>query len=242
MEKNYSNLLLKLKRKFIKTVSGLLFFVFLLNYQNAKAQCFYVQSILVDACIDNTACPTGQEGENEMVLIKVGGSALNITYGTTTAAAGLVPTWPTANLFKGWQQPNAATGNIISTLNSTIVSPCGKLVEPTGGVLPANAKVLIITSTAICTNSNPFTNLSETLYVIFQVVGNTGGHFSNANASTPSNPRTLTMAYTGSGPCSESVSYIPDNLVNQSGLTVAGCGCGYSGPNNFDGGTYIMII
>ncbi|HTA62061.1 MAG TPA: hypothetical protein VK835_06385, partial [Bacteroidia bacterium] len=203
----------------------------------AKAQCLYVESILVDACIDTAVCHNGYEGQNEMVIFKVGNAPLTIVYTTTTTAAGVVPTWPTVgNKFKGWQQPGAITNPLVATLNASIIS-CGYLKQPVLGVLPANAQVLIITSTDMCTSSNSFANLTDTLYVIFQIKGNTGGHFANATGSVPSNPRNFTLAYTGVGACSETVSYIPNNLINQFGQTLPNCGCSYSGPNNFDGGT-----
>src|ERR1700752_1235724 len=147
-----------------------------------KAQCLSIESILVDACNASPPCAgTATEGENEMVLFKVGSTPLTIAYGVTGAAAILTPTWPN-NSFKGWQVPGAITNPLVSTLNATIVK-CGYLKEPIGGVLPANSQVLIITSTAMCTSGNSFANLTDTLYVIFQIAGNTAGHFVNNDNS-----------------------------------------------------------
>src|ERR1700740_2001895 len=141
-----------------------------------NAQCLSIESILVDAC-NGAPCPiTASEGENEMVLFKVGATPLTIAY-TTTVAAVLTPTWPN-NSFKGWQLPGALTNPLVSALNSTIIK-CGYLKEPVAGVLPANSQVLIITSTNMCTSGNSFANLTDTLYVIFQIAGNTAGHFAN---------------------------------------------------------------
>ena len=184
-----------------------------------NAQCLSIESILVDACIDTAACPSATEGQNEMVLFKVGATPLTIAY-TTTVAAVLTPTWPN-NAFKGWQAPGAITNPIVATLNSTIIS-CGYLKQPVGGVLPANSQVLIITSTTICTPSNSFANLTDTLYVIFQIAGNTLGHFANNDnnaAITPAptgsvSTRTFKLAYTGVPACSESVTYDRSLLVN----------------------------
>src|SRR6185437_14748771 len=132
----------------------------------------------------------------------------------------LTPTWPN-NPFKGWQTPGALTNPLVASLNSTIIK-CGYLKEPVAGVLPANSQVLIITSTNMCTAGNSFANLTDTLYVIFQIAGNTAGHFVNNdnNAGITTSPtgasliRTLKLAYTGVPSCSESVSYDASLLTN----------------------------
>jgi len=220
MEKKYP--VVAFKKKVINSFTCLLVFLSLFSYTSVKAQCFYVESILVDAC-NGAPCPgTAQEGENEMVLIKVGGTALTIAYGTTTAAK-LTPTWPN-NSFQGWQAPGTLTNPLVSALNATIIK-CGYLKQPVGGVLPANSQVLIITSTDMCTSGNSFANLTDTLYVIFQIAGNTAGHFANNDntgtvTSTPTgsvSTRTMTMAYTGTPSCSESVTYDRSLLVNDLG-------------------------
>ncbi len=192
---------------------------------NSSAQCLQIESILVDACNAIPPCAVGAtEGENEMVLFKVGNTALNIAY-MTTATASLTPTWPNAgNPFRGWQTPGAITNPLVAALNATIVK-CGYLKEPVGGVLPANSEVLVITSTAMCTAGNSFANLTDTLYVLFQVVGNTNGHFVNNNntgtiTTVPTGTvaiRNLTFNYTGTPSCSETVSYQAQLLTNQFG-------------------------
>ena len=188
----------------------------------AKAQCLYVESILVDAC-NGSPCPgTAQEGENEMFLFKVGSTPLTIAYGTTGAAI-LTPSWPN-NSFKGWQAPGAITNPLVAALNATIIK-CGYIKEPVAGVLPANSQVLIVTSTNMCTAGNSFANLTDTLYILFQVAGNTAGHFANNDntstvTSTPtgaSSVRTFGLSYTGVPSCSESVSYDRSLLVNDLG-------------------------
>src|SRR6185437_13391745 len=88
----------------------------------ANAQCLSIESILVDAC-NSAPCPgTAKEGENEMVLFKVGATPLTIAYSTTVTAI-LTPTWPN-NPFKGWQTPGALTNPLVAALNSTIIK-CG---------------------------------------------------------------------------------------------------------------------
>ncbi len=190
---------------------------------NANAQCLYVESILADACNAIPPCPIGAtEGQNEMVLFKVGNAALTIAYTTTTTAAGLVPTWPNfGNKFKGWQTPGALTNPLVAALNSSIVK-CGYLKEPVGGVLPANSQVLIITSTDMCTSGNSFANLTDTFYVLFQIAGNTNGHFvnNNNNSTITTSPtgivaiRNFTLAYSGTPSCTQTVSYQAQLLTN----------------------------
>ncbi len=176
-------------------------FLFSLSFlitQNFYSQCFEIESILVDAC-------GSVEGENEMVRFSVGNTALN--------TANLNVSWAnTVNPWLGICQ-NATTANAVTALNTTI---CGWLKEPTGGVLPSNAQVLLITSTTIDLNANSFANLSDTLYVIFQCAGNTAGHF--ANWSTTPGLRTLTMSFSSPSGCSDVVTYDRTLLLNQNGL------------------------
>jgi len=184
---------------------------------NILAQnCLEIKSILVDACVPGGGCVNNSspncncEGKNEMVLLKVGSTNLNVS--------SLTVTWPN-NSFLGWVQ-NAQTATNITSLNSTILG-CGHLVEPIGGVLPAGKQVLIITSVDMCTTANSFANLNDTLVVIFQTSGNYQGHFVNQNngtsiSPTPTGPvinRTLTFNYAPLG-CSESITYHPHLLVN----------------------------
>lgn len=178
-------------------------FLFSLSFlitQNFYSQCFEIESILVDAC-------GSPEGENEMVRFSVGNTALN------TANMNVV--WP--NTTNPWLNicQNATTANAVSALNATILG-CGWLKEPTGGVLPANSNVLLITSTAIDVNANSFANLSDTLYVIFQCAGNTSGHF--ANWSTTPGLRTLTISFSSPSGCNDVVTYDRTLLLNQNGL------------------------
>lgn len=180
-------------------------FVFILVSCTINAQCFEIESILVDAC-NGSPCPgSATEGENEMVRFQVGPAALN--YNNLTVA------WP-SNPWKGIETSTLITTPIVNTLNSTIVN-CGYLKEPAGGILPAGKTVLLITSTNMCTSGNSFANLSDTLYVIFQKAGNTSGHFANYS-STPG-LRTLTMTFSTPSSCSDVVTYDISLLVNQSG-------------------------
>lgn len=170
-----------------------------------KAQCFEIESILVDAC-NGSPCPSSAtEGENEMVRFQVGAAALNYN--------NLTVSWP-SNPWKGIETSTAITTPIVNTLNSTIVN-CGFLKQPVGGILPAGKTVLLITSTNMCTAGNSFANLSDTLYVIFQKAGNTSGHFANYS-STPG-LRTLTMTFSMPSSCSDMVTYDISLLINQSG-------------------------
>ncbi len=176
----------------------------LFSSQLAKAQnCFEIKSILVDAC-------GAPEGENEMVRFDIGNAPLQ--------TADLNIQWAnTANSFKGICQ-DAFTAAKVDTLNQGIVG-CGFLVEPVAGVLPANSKVLLITSVNFSTVFNSFANLSDTLVIIFQCAGNINGHFANYNSSP--GDRTLVMEFSNPVGCIDSVTYDRSLLVNQNG-TVGG--------------------
>lgn len=187
----------------------------------ATSSCLEIESILVDACVPGGGCTSAAspncncEGKNEMVRFKIGSTNLNV--------ANLTITWPN-NSFLGFIQ-DASTASIVSALNSSVLG-CGLLVEPTGGILPANKTVLLISSTDFCTTANSFANLNDTIIVIFQNAGNWQGHFANqSNGTTISaSPigvvalRTLTFDYTPApGPCSESVTYDRQLLINNLG-------------------------
>ena len=166
-----------------------------------NAQCFEIESILVDAC-------GSPEGENEMVRFKVGSNDL--------CTNDLTVTW--ANTFNNWLgiTQNATTIQSTIDLNATILG-CGFLKEPTSCVLPANATVILVTSTAIDVTANSFANLSDTLFIIYQTAGNTQGHFANFN-STPG-LRTLTMSFSNPPGCSDVVTYERNDLININGTT-----------------------
>ncbi|MCS6935391.1 MAG: gliding motility-associated C-terminal domain-containing protein [Chitinophagales bacterium] len=172
--------------------------------------CFEIESILVDACVPGGGCNNANspacncEGKNEMVRFLVGPNPLQVS--------NLNVQWPN-NSYLGICQ-NATTAAHVAALNATIQS-CGYLLEPTGGVLPANSKVLLITSVDMCVAANSFANLSDTLYVIFQCPGNYLGHFANYNVN-PNTFRTLRMNF-GPG-CGDTVTYDANLLVDQNGI------------------------
>lgn len=172
--------------------------LFIISVHQLKSQCFEIQSILVDACAGS------QEGQNEMVVFQVGATILN--------TSNLTVNWPN-NSWLGLTK-NAGTASDVATVNATIVG-CGFLKEPTANILPANAKVLLVTSTAWTALAQSFVNLNDTLYIIFQTAGNTAGHF--ANYQSGGGLRTLTMSFSSPSGCSDVVTYDRALLVNQAG-------------------------
>ena len=173
-------------------------------------QCLEIESILADACTDQTQCPGATEGQNEMVRFRTGPSA--IVLGDITV------TWPN-NPWLGLVQ-NATTASLTATLNAT-VQGCGRLIEPVGGIIPPGSAVLMVTSTDMCTAANSFTNLGDTLYIVFQAAGNSQGHFLNQNngpfiSPTPTGVqaiRTLVIAHTATN-CADTVRYEAAQLTN----------------------------
>lgn len=174
----------------------------------SKSQCFEITSILVDGC------DGGNEGQNEMVGLKIGATPLSV--------ATLTVNWPN-NSYLGICQSTLTTAKI-AAINSSIVA-CGYLKEPMGGILPANSRVLLITSENFNPSAQSFVNLSDTLFVITQCAGNTAGHFANyTSITTPSVAlRTLTMMFSVPG-CTDAVTYSRNQLLN--GAQVPGPGDG----------------
>jgi gliding motility-associated-like protein len=183
-------------------LNGIIFLTVLLSLlfssQKSVAQCFQIESILVDAC-----GPT--EGLNEMVRFKVGSAAIN--------TSNLSVVWATtANNWSGVIK-NSTTAAKVTALNADILAAggCGQLIEPTAGVLPANATVILVTSYNFDTALNSFGALTENIYIIFHNnPDNATGNFGNNGTNT----KTLTMSF---GSCTDSVSYVASLLVGQDG-------------------------
>jgi gliding motility-associated-like protein len=139
-----------------------------------------------------------------MVRFKVGGSDIN--------TSNLTVVWP-SNSWLGLSS-NATTKPKVDALNAQIISAggCGRLIQPTGGVLPANAEVILVTGSSLNTTLNTFGAITQDIYIIFQKDQTTGsGHFSNYG--TPAT-RTLKISF---GTCSDSVTYDRSLLVNING-------------------------
>jgi gliding motility-associated-like protein len=179
-------------------------FSFGLLVNNAFAQtsnCFQITSILVDAC-----APSGLEGQNEMVGFQVGPNDLDVT--------NMSVTWATTNISWLGTCQSAATALIVEQLNATIEA-CGFLIEPVNNILPANSKVILVTSSAMDVASNSFAGLTDTTYVIFHCGTSSTGHFANYMAN--GGIRTLSMSFSAPVNCAVSVSYDRALLVNQNG-------------------------
>ncbi|HLN94340.1 MAG TPA: hypothetical protein VK183_01800, partial [Flavobacterium sp.] len=175
-----------------------LFVTFVMGSEKGVAQCFQIESILVDAC-------GPQEGLNEMVRFRIGPTAVN--------TSNLSVIWPN-NPWQGLLQ-NATTAAITAQLNGDIIDAggCGQLIEPTGGVLPANASVVLVTSYNLDTNANQFGPITSDIYILYQNNPSTiGGHFANSGTGL----RTLQIAF---GACSDTVTYDRAQLINQTGGT-----------------------
>ncbi len=179
---------------FLFFISG---FLFTLNAQ----PCIRVESMLVDAC-------GNPEGENEMVRFRTGNTPLN--------TSDLTVTWPT----NGWLGvcQNAQTAASVAQINAGITQ-CGFVLEPPGGIIPPQAQVVLVTSTNFNPTFNPFTALSDTIYMIFQCAGNFQGHLANA---TSSGVRTVTLSFSSPAGCSQSVTYdcgLLTDIFGNTGIT-----------------------
>lgn len=197
----------KLTLMFLKITQLKFLFFFILLFQfKASAQCFEIESILVDACETE-----GNEGQNEMVRFKIGPTAQN--------TSNLSVNWP-SNSWLGVIQ-NTSTATKVANMNQMILAAggCGTILEPVNGVLPANATVVLVTSHLFDINLNPFGAITENIYIIFQNSTVLGGHFGNYGTSAT---RTLSMNFGNS--CSDTVTYNRSLLVNANGVQQAANG------------------
>ncbi|HOY50100.1 MAG TPA: hypothetical protein PK281_11940, partial [Flavobacteriales bacterium] len=173
--------------------------VFLSSLAQAQttSSCFRIESILVDACGND-------EGQNEMVRFLVGPNALN--------TADLNVAWATSgNSWDGVCQ-NASTSAKVAAMNATI-EHCGLLKEPTGGVLPANSKVILISGINFNPALNSFAGLADTLYVIFHCSTEIIGNFANVGSGI----RNLSMTFNSPSSCTQTVSYDRSLLLGGDG-------------------------
>jgi len=191
------------------------FLLFILNntvHAQVPLKVFEINNILVDGCAGS------DEGRNEMVLFQVGPNAINVSSLRVNGAGSngtILPNcWPnTNNPWKGIA-PSPAKPNEVGIINASIAQ-CGYLIEPTGGILPAGKKVLLITSTEFDLTAHSFVTLQDTMYIIFQNAGNTAGHF--VNYGTPASERTLVLMHTPTS-VGDTVIYDRSLLVNQLGV------------------------
>lgn len=175
--------------------------VFTINLSGGPCSCFEIESILVDAC------DAGNEGENEMFRFSVGGNPIDVN--------DISVNWPN-NSWLGLCQ-DATTASIVSAINATITGG-GQLIEPPGGIIPANAEVMFFTSTDFNYTLFDFSALNYDLYAIFQCAGNTAGHFVNNSGNPIGTFRTLNMSVAGCG--SDAVTYDAYYVFNGDGATV----------------------
>src|SRR5574343_225084 len=183
-----------------------IFLILLLVSNFSFSQCFQIESILVDAC--DSGGTSADEGFNEMFRIKIGAPALN--------TSNLNVNW-ISNTWQGLIQ-NTTTATKVAQLNADIIAAggCGTVLEPIGGVLPANATVIIVSSQNFNITLNSFGPLTANTYILFQDNTTvTTGHFGNYNA-TPG-LRTLTVNFGTT--CSDTVTYQRANLVNIFGIS-----------------------
>ena len=171
-------------------------------------KCFEIVSILVDACDGNN------EGQNEMIRLKIGGSPLLISGFSVPAFVTGNANWGTgsSNLWKGFCNYNASSLAKIASINTAIANAgrCGKLIPLNNNQsVPANGELLIITSTDFNPTAQSFNNLMDTLYVVLQCSGNTAGHFANYGTSST---RRLILNHTA---CSDTAIYNRVNLLKQ---------------------------
>ena len=197
------------------------FFLLLGLFINLNAQttssCLEIQSILVDACQPPPIAGSSQEYRNEMLRFLVGPNPLNISNMDMDFGYG--------QFFQGIRIPDAVTAAKTAELNATIQS-CGQLIEPVGGVLPPNAKVIWISSYLVSATTNSFASLGETVYVIYHnSTFSFDAYFINyALSGTTLAPDNIVITISFGGACSDVVSYFRPSLIMQNGMVGAGDG------------------
>ncbi len=165
-------------------------------------KCFEIESILADAC-------GPVEGQDEMVRLRIGPNAIALNSINTVV-------WQTVNTWLGFCSFNASQLNKINTMNNSITAAgnCGRFIPVNpGGTIPAYAKVLFLTSLDFSATAHDFSGLTDTLYVIAQCSGNTGGHFTNSGNAT----RTLIIR---TATCGDTVTWNSANLTGGDGATI----------------------
>ena len=175
-----------------------------------------IRSILVDACNSGPTGPVVSEPYNEMVFFHTGSGTIPISQisiaGRGNTGAFQNNKWPNpAQLWHGLVQ-NANTASKTAQLNATIQG-CGFIREPVGGIIPANSDVIMVTSQYLNTSYNSFTNLNDSIYVVFQdtVSDPVQGHFANYNAT----PGTRSLAiFDNANSFSDTVVYDVSLLLN----------------------------
>lgn len=165
-------------------------------------KCFEIEGIMVNACTSN-------EGYDEQVRLRIGPNPLQLNTINNV-------NWPTANSWMGFATFNSTNLNKINTINNSIIAAgnCGRLIKvnPTE-VVPAYARLLIITSTVFSATAIDFSGLRDTMYVALQNnSSNASGHFGNY-ASGSSNEVLIIRA----GSCGDTIAYSRAQLLKTDG-------------------------
>ncbi len=193
----------------------ILSFFLLLIFLNTKAQtcvgggssnmptkCFEIESVLADAC-------SLVEGEDEMIRLRIGPNPIALNSINTVV-------WQTVNSWLGFCSITGSTLTKINSINNSIIAAgnCGRFIPISpGGTLPAYSKVLFLTSTDFSATAHDFSGLTDTMYVIIQCAGNTGGHFTNSGNV----PRTLIIK---TSTCGDTVNWNSANLIGGNGAAI----------------------
>ena len=193
----------------------ILSFFLLLIFLNTKAQtcvgggssnmptkCFEIESVLADAC-------SLVEGEDEMIRLRIGPNPIALNSINTVV-------WQTVNSWLGFCSITGSTLTKINSINNSIIAAgnCGRFIPISpGGTLPAYSKVLFLTSTDFSATAHDFSGLTDTMYVIIQCAGNTGGHFTNSGNV----PRTLIIK---TNTCGDTVNWNSANLIGGNGAAI----------------------
>lgn len=183
---------------------------------NCSGNDIKIGSIMVDACDGGTSC----EGRNEFITLRTGSSPvsisdLEINYPDVGTSGGDTYCSTVANS----PCDNTITTNstYVTSLN-TLASPCNPFLDPPGGIIPANANVIVFSG-----NGPNFTYDFSTLcasgityYAIFaNNTSDCNGRFGNGGSCTNC-LRDLFIRNRATG-CTDTTYYVQSSLSSSNG-------------------------
>ena len=192
--------------------------------------CIEIEAILINSCPG----PTGAnlpEGLNEMVFMRVGANPIDLTdaYLNQTSIIGFPDNTGLPNALSSLTPPTASTTSIIGQWRQSLLYPeCADLIEVSAQlappyVLPAGARVILVTSALFSAEALDFSELLDTVYFVYASNTNTTGRFANQpnqNEVNSGNHYFRNFRFCPFPDCCDTASYLPLSLAGQNGETV----------------------
>ncbi|MCS7084590.1 MAG: gliding motility-associated C-terminal domain-containing protein [Bacteroidia bacterium] len=190
--------------------------------------CIEVEAILVNSCPDLQTGDNLPEGLNEMVFMRVGPNPIDLSdaYAQQTQIISFPngqpnPGYPAANAHL--VPPTPATTAIVNQWRASLLNPdCAAIIEVSDQLnppytLPAGSRVILIASALFSPNAIDFSQLMDTVYLIYSGNTNTAGRF--RNTPDPNNPN-RSFRFCAFQGCCDTVTYVTGALSDVNGETV----------------------